>query len=79
MRPEVWQVVTSSGPVVLVTGDTGTGKSSVLQATVAEYPSSVVAAPVAVCLFDSGALQTALIDSFGDGACDRWSWSREMA
>lgn len=63
MRPEVWQVVTSSGPVVLVTGDTGTGKSSVLQATVAEYPSSAVAAPVAVCLFDSGALQAALIDS----------------
>jgi hypothetical protein len=64
MRPEVWQVVTCTGPVVLVTGDTGTGKSSVLQTTVAEYANTVVAPPVAVCLFDSGALQAALIDAF---------------
>lgn len=63
MRPEVWQVVTRAGPVVLVTGDTGTGKSSVLQATVAEYANTVVAPPVAVCLFDSGALQTGLFDA----------------
>lgn len=62
MRPEVWQVITRTGPVVLVTGDSGTGKSSVLHATVAEYPPSIVAPPVAVCLFDSGALQTALLD-----------------
>ena len=62
MRPEVWQVVTRTGPVVLVTGDTGTGKSSVLQATVAEYSNTVLAPPVAVCLFDSGALQTAMFD-----------------
>jgi hypothetical protein len=63
MRPEVWQVVTSNAPLVLVTGDTGTGKSSVLQASVAEYPNSVMAPPVAVCLFDSGALQAALFDA----------------
>ena len=63
MRPEVWQVVTRTGPVVLVTGDTGTGKSSVLQETVAEYAHTVVAPPVAVCLFDSEALQTALFDA----------------
>lgn len=62
MRPEVWQVVTRTGPVVVVTGDTGTGKSSVLQATVAEYSDAVLAPPVAVCLFDSGALQTAMFD-----------------
>jgi hypothetical protein len=47
---------------VLVTGDTGTGKSSVLQSTVAEYSNSVLAPPVAVCLFDSGALQSAMLD-----------------
>lgn len=63
MRPEVWQVVTRTGPVVLVTGDTGTGKSSVIRATLAEYANNVVAPPVAVCLFDSGALQTALFDA----------------
>lgn len=62
MRPEVWQVVTRTGPVVLVTGDTGTGKSSVLQSTVAEYSKAVLAPPVAVCLFDSGALQSAMFD-----------------
>jgi hypothetical protein len=62
MRPEVWQVVTRTGPVVLVTGDTGTGKSSLLQSTVAEYSNAVLAPPVAVCLFDSGALQSAMLD-----------------
>ncbi|WP_431240880.1 AAA family ATPase [Mycolicibacterium aichiense] len=62
MRPEVWQVITRTGPVVLVTGDSGTGKSSVLQATLKEYPPATIAPPVAVCLFDSGALQTALFD-----------------
>jgi hypothetical protein len=62
MRPEVWQVVTRTGSVVLVTGDTGTGKSSVLQSTVAEYSNAVLAPPVAVCLFDSGALQSAMFD-----------------
>lgn len=63
MRPEVWQVVTNTAPVVLVTGDTGTGKSSVLQSTLAEYANTVVAPPVSVCLFDSGALQVALFDA----------------
>jgi len=37
MRPEVWHVVTSNALLVLVTGDTGTGRSSVLQASVEEY------------------------------------------
>lgn len=55
-------MITSTGPVVLVTGDSGTGKSTALRATVAEYPPSVIASPVAVCLFDSGALQTALFE-----------------
>ncbi len=63
MRPEVWQVTTSRGPVVLVTGDTGTGKSSVLQASVAEYSTALVAPPVEVCLFESGALQSAIFDA----------------
>lgn len=63
MRPEVWQVVTSKGPVVLVTGDTGTGKTSVLQSSTTEYPDTVLAPPVEVCLFDSGALQAALFDA----------------
>lgn len=62
MRPEVWQVVTRTGPVVLVTGDTGTGKSSVIQATTKQYPNTFVAPPVAVCMFDSGALQVAMFD-----------------
>ncbi|WP_157935281.1 AAA family ATPase [Mycobacteroides abscessus] len=62
MRPEVWQVVTRTGPVVLVTGDTGTGKSSVIQATTEQYPNTFVAPPVAVCMFDSGALQAAMFE-----------------
>jgi hypothetical protein len=63
MRPEVWQVVTGTGPVVLVTGDTGTGKSSVLQSSIREYPEAVLAPPVSVCMFDSGALQSAVLDA----------------
>ena len=63
MRPEVWHVATRTGPVVLVTGDTGTGKSSVLQSSIAEYPNAVLAPPVSVCMFDSGALQSAVLDA----------------
>src|SRR6476620_1012225 len=63
MRPEVWQVVTGTGPVVLVTGDTGTGKSSVLQSSIAEYPKAFLAPPVSVCMFDSGALQSAMLEA----------------
>jgi hypothetical protein len=66
MRPEVWQVVTRTGPVVLITGDTGTGKSSVLQSSIAEYSDAVLAPPVSVCMFDSGALQSAVLDALSN-------------
>ena len=51
--------------MVLVTGDTGTGKSSVLRASVEENPATVVAPPVEVCLYESGALQSAILDALG--------------
>jgi len=38
-----------ASPVVLVTGDSGAGKPTVLRASVAENPLSVVAPPVAMC------------------------------
>lgn len=63
MRPELWQVVTCRGAMVVLTGDTGTGKSSVLRASVEEYPTRVVAPPVEVCLYESGALQSAILDA----------------
>ncbi|WP_328352721.1 hypothetical protein OG976_20285 [Mycobacterium sp. NBC_00419] len=66
MRAEAWQVINRTSPVVLVTGDSGTGKSSVLRSTIAEYSDAVVAPPVAVCLFDSGALQSAIMDVLAD-------------
>jgi hypothetical protein len=66
MRAEVWQVINRTSPIVLVTGDSGTGKSSVLRSTIAEYSNAVVAPPVTLCLFDSGALQSAIMDVLAD-------------
>ncbi|MGV0675963.1 hypothetical protein ABQE62_07170 [Mycolicibacterium fortuitum] len=63
MRPEVWQVTICHGAMVLITGDTGTGKSSVLRASIEEYPATVVAPPVEICLYESGALQSAILDA----------------
>jgi hypothetical protein len=66
MRAEVWQVVNHRGPVVLVTGDSGTGKSAVLRSALAEYPKTVIAPPPVDCLFDNGALQSAIMDVLVD-------------
>ena len=48
---------------IMLIGPTGTGKSSVLQSSIAEYPKAVLAPPVSVCMFDSGALQSAVLDA----------------
>lgn len=58
-------MVTCRRAMVLITGDTGTGKSSVLRASVEASPATVVAPPVEVCLYESGALQSAILDALG--------------
>ena len=63
VRSETWQLVTKTSPFVLLTGDSGTGKTSVLQESQAEYGALTLAPPPTACLFDSGALQVALLDA----------------
>jgi len=55
-------LATKRSPVVLLTGDSGTGKTSVLRAAQNEYSASALASAPVPCLFDSGALQVALLD-----------------
>jgi hypothetical protein len=63
VRSETWQLVTKGAPFVLLTGDSGTGKTSVLQASQTEYAATTLAPPPTACMFDSGALQVALLDT----------------
>jgi hypothetical protein len=60
---KTWQLVTKTAPFVLLTADSGTGKTSVLQASQAEYGALTLAPAPTACLFDSGALQVALLDA----------------
>ena len=79
-RPEVAQLRAASTPVVLLVGDSGTGKTSVLQAAQRRADEGVLCPAPVVCRFDSGALQNALLDSLADaisGAADAGSaWKR---
>lgn len=61
-RPEVAQIRQASTPVVLLVGDAGTGKTSVLQAAQHSIETGVLRSAPVVCRFDSGALQNALLD-----------------
>jgi len=63
MRSETWQLATKRSPVVLLTGDSGTGKTSVLNAAQNEYSATALSPAPVACLFDSGALQVALLDA----------------
>ena len=63
VRSETWQLVTKRAPFVLLTGDSGTGKTSVLLESQTEYGAATLAPPPTACMFDSGALQVALLDA----------------
>lgn len=68
-----------SDPLVVVTGDSGTGKSSILLAHQAELARSTsIAPPPVTCSFDSGALQVAilasLVHALTDSMADRTAW-----
>lgn len=79
-RPEVDHLRAASTPVVLLVGDAGTGKTSVLQATQRCAETGVLRPAPVVCRYDSGALQNALLDGLADaiaGAPDVGSaWKR---
>ncbi|MGW4339246.1 AAA family ATPase [Rhodococcus koreensis] len=66
-------------PVVVVTGDSGTGKSSILSAHQAEASrGTAIAPPPVTCTFDSGALQVAILDGLAgaitESMADRTLW-----
>ncbi|MCZ4618739.1 AAA family ATPase [Rhodococcus qingshengii] len=63
MRPELTDLLSMSHPVVVVTGDSGTGKSSILVDHQIELSrGATIAPPPVTCAFDSGALQVAILD-----------------
>lgn len=61
-RPEVDQLQHASTAVVLLVGDSGSGKTSVLQAAQRRSNDGAVRPDPVVCRFDDGALQSALLD-----------------
>ena len=79
-RPEVADLRSASTPVVLLVGDSGTGKTSVLQAEQQRNDERVLCPAPVVCRFDSGALQTALLAGLSDAISlavdDRAAWRR---
>lgn len=79
VRPELTTLLEMTDPVVVVTGDSGTGKSSLLAAHQAESSrGTVVAPPPVTCAFDSGALQVVIMDGLVSGLttsiADRTMW-----
>ena len=79
MRPELTDLLSMSHPVVVVTGDSGTGKSSILADHQIELSrGSAIAPPPVTCAFDSGALQVAILDglvtALVTSMADRTAW-----
>lgn len=79
MRPELTTLLEMADPIVVVTGDSGTGKSSVLLAHQAELSrGTAIAPPPVTCSFDSGALQMAILDglvrALTESTADRKLW-----
>jgi hypothetical protein len=79
-RPEVDQLRSASTPVVLLIGDSGSGKTSVLQAAQRRIDDGVLHPAPVVCRFDDGALQNALLDglaaAFSSAGDARSAWKR---
>ncbi|MES9517937.1 hypothetical protein ACIQYW_29335 [Rhodococcus erythropolis] len=79
MRPELTDLLSMSHPVVVVTGDSGTGKSSLLVDHQIELSrGATIAPPPVTCAFDSGALQVAILDGLVSALvismADRTAW-----
>lgn len=79
MRPELTDLLSMSHPVVVVTGDSGTGKSSILADHQIELSrGAAIAPPPVTCAFDSGALQVAilngLVTALVTSMADRTAW-----
>lgn len=65
-RPEVDQLRSAATPVVLLVGDSGSGKTSVIQAAQRRIDGGVLHPDPVVCRIDDGALQNALLDGLAD-------------
>ncbi|GAA3134333.1 hypothetical protein GCM10020255_008920 [Rhodococcus baikonurensis] len=80
MRPELTDLLSMSHPVVVITGDSGTGKSSILADHQIELSrgAAAIAPPPVTCAFDSGALQVAILDglvtALVTSMVDRTAW-----
>ena len=80
MRPELTDLLSMSHPVVVITGDSGTGKSSILADHQIELSrgAAAIAPPPVTCAFDSGALQVAILDglvtALVTSMADRTAW-----
>lgn len=79
MRTELEALLEISDPIVVVTGDSGTGKSSILLAHQKKLASGTTLAPPPItCSFDSGALQVAILNSLVNAlvisTADRTAW-----
>ncbi|ORM38273.1 ATP-binding protein [Williamsia sp. 1135] len=81
MRTDLSRLLLTTAPIVLLTGDSGTGKTSILQACQTELRRDHLAAPAPVtCKFDSGALQLAILNALSvalaEGSADKATWRR---
>lgn len=79
MRTELEALLETSDPIVVVSGDSGTGKSSILLAHQKKLASGTTLAPPPItCSFDSGALQVAILNSLVNAltisTADRTAW-----
>lgn len=81
MRPELTHVLSLSNPIIVVSGDTGTGKSSILGAHQTQQATGGVIAPSpTTCSWDGGALQVAilegLVSALSTSILDRTLWRK---
>lgn len=81
MRPELTHVLSLPNPIIVVSGDTGTGKSSILGAHQTHRAAGgVIAPPPTTCSWDGGALQVAilegLVSALSTSILDRTLWRK---
>jgi hypothetical protein len=79
-RPQVAALRAAESAVVLLVGDSGTGKTAVLRMSQDRSNTGVVSPAPQVCRFDSGALQNALLTGLAEAISavvqDRSTWRR---